>query len=270
MSPDSATDAARSAQSSVPLQALARLGFAVNGLLHILIAAIAISVAVGASAGTADQSGALGQLAANPGGVFILWTIVVGLFALGLWLVLSAFLMQGTDPTRRWAKRGANLSKAALYVVLGYTAATFAVGSGKSSSGSAQDASSALLAAPGGVVVLVAGGLVVLAVAGHFVYKGARKKFTADINVPTGPTGRAVIGIGIVGYISKGIALGVVGALVLIAAFTHDASKSTGLDGALKSLTALPYGGLILSTVGIGLILYGVYCFARAWRARFS
>ena len=81
MSPDSAVDAARTATRSVPLQALARLGFAVNGLLHILIAAIAISVAVGASAGTADQSGALGQLAGNPGGVFILWTIVVGLFA---------------------------------------------------------------------------------------------------------------------------------------------------------------------------------------------
>lgn len=268
MTTNSASQAARAAKSNAPLQALARLGFAVNGLLHILIAAIAITVAVGGG-GTADQSGALGQLAANPGGVFILWTVVVGLFALGLWLILSAFLMQGADPKRRWVGRAANLSKAAVYFGLGGTAATFAVGAGTSSAGSAQDVSAALLAAPGGVVVLVVVGLVVLAVAGYFVYKGAVKKFTADIAVPTGPTGQAVIGLGVVGYIAKGIALGVVAVLVLLAAFTHDSSKSTGLDGALKSLAALPYGGLILGTVGVGLIMYGVYCFARAWRARF-
>lgn len=269
MTPDSATDVARAAKSSAPLQALARLGFAVNGLLHILIAAIALTVAVGAGGGTADQSGALGQLAANPGGVFVLWTVVVGLFALGLWLLLSAFLMPGADAKRRWSRRAANLSKAAVYFVLGGTAATFASGGSTSSAGSAQDATVALLAAPGGVVLLALVGLAVLAVAGYFVHKGAAKKFTGDIAVPGGPTGAAIIGLGVVGYIAKGIALGVVAALILLAAFTLDPSKSTGLDGALKSLAALPYGGLILGAVGVGLIMYGVYCFARAWRARF-
>nr|WP_052542600.1 DUF1206 domain-containing protein [Cryobacterium roopkundense] len=248
---------------------MARLGFAVNGLLHILIAAIAVTVAIGSGEDTADQSGALGQLAANPGGVFILWTVVVGLFALGVWLLLSAFLMQGSDPKRRWSRRAANLSKAAVYFVLGGTAATFALGGATSSGGSAQDATAALLGAPGGVVLLVFAGLVVLAVAGYFVFKGVAKKFTTDIAVPSGPTGKAIIGLGVVGYIAKGIALGVVAVLILYAAFTHDPSKSSGLDGALKGLAALPSGGLILGAVGIGLIMYGVYCFARAWRARF-
>jgi len=269
VTPDSATDAARAVKSSAPLQALARLGFAVNGLLHILIAAIAIAVAVGTSGRAADQSGALAQLASNPGGVFILWTVVIGLFSLAVWLILSAFLMQGADPKRRWSRRAANLSKAMVYFVLGGTAATFALGGGTSSAGSAEDTTASLLAAPGGIVVLVVAGLVVLAVAGYFVHKGAAKKFTADIAVPTGPAGKAIIGLGVGGYIAKGLALGVVAFLILFAAFTHDPSKSTGLDGALKSLAALPYGGLILGTVGVGLIMYGVYCFARAWRARF-
>ena len=94
------------------------------------------------------------------------------------------------------------------------------------------------------------------------------KKFTTDIMVPPEPARKFVLGLGIAGYVSKGIALGVVAILLMIAAFTRDASQATGLDGALKSLIDLPAGPLVLGAVGIGLIAYGVYCFVRAWRAR--
>jgi hypothetical protein len=43
-----------------------------------------------------------------------------------------------------------------------------------------------------------------------------------------------------------------------------DASEATGLDGALKSLAALPAGGVLLAAIGVGLVAYGVYCFVRA------
>ena len=71
-----------------------------------------------------------------------------------------------------------------------------------------------------------------------------------------------------VGYIAKGIAVGVVGVLFVVAALTHDPEKASGLDGALKSLADLPFGTFILWLVGAGLIIYGVYCFARARYAR--
>jgi hypothetical protein len=264
---DSASDVARAAKRSDTLKTLARLGFAVNGLLHILIAAIAIAVAVGGG-GTADQSGALGQLAASPGGVFVLWAVVVGLFALGLWLLLGAFLLQGADPKRTWSRRVVEVSKAAVHFLLAGTAVTFALGGGTNSASSTRDTSARLMAAPGGVFVLLAAGLVVLAIGVYFVRKGALKKFTADISVPSGPAGQAITVLGIVGYIAKGVALGVVAVLIIVAALTLDPSKSTGLDGALKSLAALPSGGIILASIAVGLIAYGVYCFARAWRAR--
>lgn len=268
MNNDSASNVARAAKRSGTLQALARLGFAVNGLLHILIAAIAIAVAVGAGGGNADQSGALGGLAASPGGVFILWTVAIGLSALGVWLLLGAFLLQSADPKRKWSHRLIEVGKAVVYFLLAGTAFTFALGGSTSSANSASDASAQLLSAPGGVVVLMLAGLGVLAIAVYFVRKGALKKFTSDISVPSGATGRAIVIVGVVGYVAKGIALGVAGALIVLAAVTLDPSKSTGLDGALKSLVALPYGGIILATISIGLIAYGVYCFARAWRAR--
>lgn len=265
---DSAASVASTAENSRALQVLARLGFAVNGLLHILIAAIAIAIAVGAGSGSADQSGALGQLASSPGGVFVLWVVVAGLSALGVWLLLGAFLMRGADPKRRWSRRVTEVGKALVYFLLAGTAFTFAQGGVTSSAGSTRDASSSLLAAPVGVIVLLAAGLLVLAVGVYFVRKGALQKFTEDISLPGGSAGKVILALGTAGYIAKGIVLGVVAVLIVVAAITLDPSQATGLDGALKALAALPYGGLILSAIGVGLIAYGLYCLARAWRAR--
>ncbi|WP_104192016.1 DUF1206 domain-containing protein [Cryobacterium sp. Y82] len=263
----SATHIARDASNSAALQLLARLGFAVNGLLHILIGFLAITVAVGAGSGSADQTGALSQLASNPGGVFLLWTVVVGMFALGLWLVVSAFIVHD-DPKRKWGRRLANIAKAIVYFAIGATALTFAQGGSSSSAGSTQSASSSLLSSPGGAILLFLAGVAVLGVAGYFIYKGAAQKFRSDLSVPGGTAGRAVVMLGVVGYIAKGVALGVVAILVGVAALTRDASKSTGLDGAIKALAALPYGTIALILIALGLIAYGVYCFVRARRAR--
>ena len=71
-----------------------------------------------------------------------------------------------------------------------------------------------------------------------------------------------------VGYVAKGVAIAVVGVLFVVAAVTHDPEKAGGLDAALKSLAALPFGQVILWIVGAGLVVYGVYCFARARYAR--
>jgi hypothetical protein len=265
---NSAVDVAQVVERSGPLRALARLGFAINGLTHILIAAIALAVAVGAGGGSADQSGALSGLAASPGGVFVLWTVVIGLVSLGAWLVLSAFLFRTADPKRKWSRGIVEIGKAAVYFILAATAFTFASGGSTSSANSAGDVSAQLLISPGGMVVLTLIGLGVLVIAVYFVRKGALKKFTSDISVPHGPIGRAIVIIGVVGYVAKGVALGVMGALIVLAVVTVDPTESTGLDGALRSLVSLPYGGFILATISIGLIAYGLYCFVRALRAR--
>ncbi|WP_341952094.1 DUF1206 domain-containing protein [Salinibacterium sp. TMP30] len=268
MNDASVSGAARSAKNSTPLRGLARLGFAVNGLVHILIGSLAISITIGAGGGSADQSGAFGQLASTPGGVFLLWTVVVGMFALGLWLLISAFLMHGGDSKNKWKRRAAELAKAVTYIAVGASAVPFALGSGSNSSSSASSASATLLSSPGGVFVLILAGVVVLGVGAYFVYKGVTQKFTEDISLPAEPMRKFVLALGVAGYVAKGIAIGVVGILLIAAAVTHDSSKSTGLDGALKNLASLPYGMVILTVIGVGFIAYGLYCFVRAWRAR--
>ncbi|PWC06382.1 DUF1206 domain-containing protein [Mycetocola zhujimingii] len=262
----SARSAASRLQDNHAFQLMARGGFAVNGLLHILIGGIALSVAFG-SGGEADQGGALSGLAASPGGTFLLWTVTIGLWALGLFQVLETVLVRGSDKDA-WAERAKEGGKAIAYLAIGFSAFSVAVGGGSSSSGQTQGLTATLLASPGGVFVVVLLGLGVLAVGVYFVVKGARKKFLEDITAPAGKTGRTVTVLGQTGYIAKGIAIAVVGILFCVAGFTADASEATGLDGALKSLAELPLGPVILTVVALGLIAYGVYCFARARFAR--
>lgn len=259
--------AARSANDSPAFQIAARLGFAVNGLLHLMIGAIAISVALGGG-GSADQSGALAGLAATPGGGIILWVVVVGLAGLGLWQIAEAILVPAKDPAKKWAHRAKEFGKAVAYLAVAATAFTFARGGSSSSSGDTESLTATLLAAPGGVVVVVVIGLGIIVIGGYFVVHGARKKFTEDLSLPGGTIGTTITALGVVGHIAKGVALAVVGILFAVASVTLDASKSTGLDGAVASLAALPFGAAILFAVGAGLIGFGLYSFARARYAR--
>jgi len=73
----------------------ARLGYAISGLLHLLIAWIALQVAGSGSGRSADQSGALRTLAGSSMGRLTLWVAVVGFVALGLWQLAIGLAARG-------------------------------------------------------------------------------------------------------------------------------------------------------------------------------
>ena len=54
------------------------------------------------------------------------------------------------------------------------------------------------------------------------------------------------------------------GILVIVAASRSEPNNATGLDGALKTLGAQPYGAALLILAGLGIITYGLYSFAMA------
>lgn len=259
---------ARTTRNSRVFHFLARLGFVVSGLLHAVIGAIAIRIATGAVGDEADQSGAFSQLAANPGGEVLLWLAVIGLTALGLWLVVSAVVNPGLRGRKRVTQALGDLGKAVVYFVIAFTALTFARGGTTNSAASTRSMSAKLLAAPGGVLLLFLIGVAVVAVGVYLILKGASRRFKRDIRMPRGDIRTATVVLGVFGYVAKGVALGVVGALFIGAALTANPSDATGLDGGLKALVALPFGMVILIAVGIGFIAYGLYSLVRARLAR--
>ncbi len=261
-------DVARNAESNRTFQVLARAGVAVVGLLHLLIGVIAITVATSSAsspgAEEVDGSGALRRIAMTPGGVVILWVVIVGMLALGVWQIVQLFLVPGRSRRRRWGTRVIEFGKGAVYFFIAGLAFTFARGETVSTARLTRNFSADLLDRPGGPILMVVIGLVTLIVGVSFMYRGASTNFVEDIRVPNGRIGTATVALGVLGFVAKGIALAVVGVLFVIAAFTADAGIASGLDGALTALLELPSGAVIPVIVGVGLIAYGVFFVFRA------
>jgi membrane protease YdiL (CAAX protease family) len=263
-----AKEAADAAQDSPAFRTVARIGYIVLGVLHIVIGVIAVSVATGSPGGKADQGGAMEQIRKAPLGVVLLWAIVIGLIALAIWQITAAFLERNSDTKKKWGYRLKYLGTAVVYLAIAGTALVYALGGQSDSSQSSESFTAKLLATPGGIFLLVLVGLVVTAIGVAFIVRGFRRSFEKYLRLPAGATEKGIVTFGVVGYVAKGIAVAVTGVLFIVAAFTHDPSKAGGLDAALRTLAQLPFGSIILWVIGAGLVIYGVYCFARARYAK--
>ncbi len=242
----------------------AQLGYVVSGVLHLLIAWIALQVAWWSSGKNADQSGALSSLAQNGFGRVVLWVAVAGFAFLALWQVAQALSGRGM-PGQEWKNRLKAISKAVVYAALSYSALAFAQGRGTSSKKQTVDLTAGLMSHPGGRLLVALVGVVIIGVGVYHVHKGYTRKFLADL---VEHPGRWATWAGRFGYIAKGIALGVVGLLFVLAGLQEQPAKATGLDGALRTLKDQPLGPVLLSLIALGLAAYGVYSFARARYAR--
>jgi hypothetical protein len=266
MSP-SARAAARTAQSSAPFRLLARGGYVANGVLHLLLGVLVLVASFGGS-DEADQSGAFRAVGAAPLGFVALWVLAAGLFALGAWHAVAAFLPGGTSGVDRLGRIVTEAGKAVAYAAVGGVAASIALGARPQGEQGAENASGGLLALPGGPVVLFLLGAVVGGIGVGFVVIGVRRGFRKRISPPAGAAGTALVGLGVVGYAAKGVALAIVGVLLMIAAVRLDPETAGGLDGAVRALLQLPAGPLLGTAVGIGLIAYGAFTVLRARYAR--
>jgi hypothetical protein len=257
-----ASSAARQAGDSAVVEWGARLGYAVVGLIHLLIAWIALKVAWGIGGGSkkADTSGALETLTASGTGVVLLWVCVAGFLLLAVWQLFEAALGHGEATDRAKAA-----GKGVTYLFFAWS--TFKVGEGASSSAEQQteDFTAGLMGSPGGRLLVGVVGLVVLGIAGYHVYKGWTKKFLDDLREHPGDW---AVTAGRIGYIAKGVALVIVGFFFLVAAWQADPDKAQGLDGALKTVKDQPFGPFLLTLVAAGIAAYGVYSFARSRYAR--
>ena len=246
------------------MRVLTRAGIAAIGILHIMIGAISLGTAVGATSGEVDQSGALRQISAIPGGVVLLWAVMVGMLALCGWQILTSLLSGKPSVLRRWGFRVVELGKGAGYLVIAATAFTFARGESTSTAEIIRKSSAHLLSLPGGSVIIVIIGLVVFATGVSFAVSGVTARFSSVIRVPDGAGGIATMVLGILGYTTKGLALCLVGVVFVFAPFTTNRDHVSGMDGAFKALLELPFGDTTLAVIGAGLIAYGIFFVLRA------
>ncbi|HYO38896.1 MAG TPA: DUF1206 domain-containing protein [Nocardioidaceae bacterium] len=256
----------RRADDSTAMDTAVRVGLVSYGLVHLIIAWLAVRLVLGDSSGSASSQGALQQLASTPVGRVSLYVVAGGFLALVLWQGLEAVWgHRDEDGGKRTLKRVVSAAKVVLYASLAYSAVRTATGS-SSGSGGTDGLTARLMQLPGGPLIVGAVGAGVLAVAGFLAYRGLAEKFRSKLEVDgqTGKDGRAYVLCGKIGYVGKAVALAIVGGLFLYAAVTEDPQKSGGLDVALHKLLGEPFGGPMLLLVALGFACYGVFCFAWA------
>ncbi|MET0735278.1 MAG: DUF1206 domain-containing protein [Microbacterium sp.] len=264
--------AARKAEQSTPLRLLARAGYAASGVVHILIGVIVLVVAFGGD-GEADQVGAFRAIAQAPLGFVALWVLAIALWALGIWHALEGFLSRDVEgdakgAAKKWGRRISEWGQAVVFIALGAIAASIALGARLDAEESAEDASRGVLSIPGGPFLLGAVGLGIGITGVVFVFMGFRRSFRSKMTIPSGRLGRGITGLGVTGFIAKGVALVIIGILLIVAAVKVDPAAAGSLDGAIQALLVLPYGPWLAGVVGLGLIAYGVFCFFRGRYAR--
>ena len=242
-----------------------RAGFVVYGVIHLMLAWLALQVAFGQSGKAASNTGALQAIAHEPLGGFLIWVIAIGMLVLALWRLLEAWVDHDyEDGGKKARKRATSLLKAVLYGYIGYSAITVATGS--ASGGGSDSTTAKLMDMTGGQLIVGAIGLAIIGYGVNLAYRGWSEKFLEHLDGEgsTGEAGKAYTWIGKVGHIAKGIALALVGGLFCYAAITHDAQKSGGLDQALEKVVQQPFGQFLLAAIAVGIACYGLFCFARA------
>lgn len=268
-----AVSAAENVTNSRTLEMLARAGFAASGILHLLVGAIAIRLAMGGS-GNADFSGAVAELSTQPAGPFLLWASFAACAALALWQTSDAIFDYNRLPTKDKAGKKAKAGAQALvFAGLALTLLSFArgMGSGADNQQAATDMTVSLMKAPGGVALLVVLGVAIAVTGVVYAIRGLRKSFEKHLAMPADQKARtAVTVLGVTGYVAKGIVLFLTGLLIAIATLQAHPEDSTGLDGGLRALRDQPLGVYLLAAVGTGLICYGVFMIVRARLAKMT
>jgi hypothetical protein len=263
---NAAADTAESVHSSPWLDHAIRAGLIAYGVVHLLVAWLAVQLAFGEKEDSASNSGALHYLAQQPMGKVLVWLIAIGMLLLVVWRLLEfAFgYPEESDDTKRWRKRATSLGKAVIYGALGWSAVKTATGD--ASKGGTDGTTATVMQWPGGQLIVGVIGLAIIGYGVSLIVRGWTEKFREHLDAQgqSGQDGSAYVLLGKAGYIAKGVAISVIGGLFGYAAITHEAKKSGGLDQALQTVLEQPFGQVLLTAIGLGIAAYGLFCFARA------
>lgn len=240
----------------------ARLGFALDGLLHMLIAWVALRLAWGVRGSTVDESGALGLFAGSIGGVAVLVVASVGFGLVALWEVIRA--LTGKHCPDGWTRLGIG-GEGLAYGGLAWSSAGFAIGAGRKDTEDYRSLTASLLDLPAGRWLVALLGAAVIGVGIFLAWMGLARKFTDELVRPPGSVERWV---GVVGYAAKGTGFVVMGGLFVAAAWHARSSDATGLDGAVRTLLEQPLGPWLLTLLAAGFLCFGLTLLVQARHQR--
>ncbi len=245
------------ADPSRTLTLLTRLGFAARGLLYLVIGFLVLR-----TGRTEDPAGAL-AVVAEGGGRTLLYVIVAGFIAYGLWRLSDAAfnIERHEDGKKGLGERLGAAASGIVHLFLAWQAIRILQHSTSASSGGGggtQEGAQTALQLPGGQAMLVLAGLVLLVVGAVQLKKAWKAEFLKHLEpgVASQPWARYT---GQGGYAARGVVFLISGAFLAAAGFKEQAGEAGGMQEALAWLSP-PWDAV----VAIGFILFGLYSLIEA------
>jgi len=257
-------------RASPVLIVLGRFGYATEGLVYVLIGALALQAAIGLGGEPTDYQGVLLRIVEAPVGRILLAEIMIGFVGYGVWRFLDAAFDpegQGRD-ARGIALRLGNAITGALHLAFAVSIVRLSqTGSaGATTDTTAKDGTAQLLGQPFGQWLVGLIGLGVLGFAGWQFFQALKAKFReyANLGEMNATEQRGYTLLGRIGYAARGVIFVIIGLFLLVAARSADPQDARGLDSALADLATRSFGPWLLGVTAFGLIAYGLFLFAEA------
>jgi len=255
------------------IEPLARTGFAVKGIVYLLLGTLALLVGIGAGGRITDAEGAVAILLNRPFGRTAVATLAIGLALYAAWRFLEAFAdanrvgrdRSGLFDRAGWAVSGTVYGLLALDV----GRLVFRVGGGAADVHLPRTLIGSPLAP--WLVTIVAIGLIAYAI--KEVTRALSTRFSERLNLRrlSREGGPVVVAISRIGIIGRGAVLALLGAVLLRArAHPAQAASDTDMSDSLRLVAGLPSGPWLLTLVAAGLLAYGVYQLVHARYRRIS
>jgi hypothetical protein len=261
---------------------LARLGWVAKGAVYLLLGVLAIPIALegqgrddgGTGQSQASQTGAVARIAESVFGELALWAVAIGLLLYVLWRLVS-ILLPAENTAKAWLTRAGYLVSVVVYTGVAWTAVSYARAGHSSGQGGTEDSRIERLTADwlqksAGQWLIGIVGAIVICIGIAFIYRGIGADFRKELEPGgVGPISHeSIVTLGRVGWIGRGVMMGIVGWFLVRAAIDFRPDEAKGIDGALREATSTGWGRGLVWVVAVGLAVYGVYCVISAPRER--
>ena len=260
-----ARSAAHSAKAHAPkwIETFARVGIAAKGVVYVLVGVLAAMTVFGQGGQTEGKRGALDFLMEQSYGKILVGVVVVGLFCYVAWRMIQAFKNPENKET---ASRVGYFFSGLTYLFFAISGIRMMSSGGSGSSGGGRETLVAkLLDQPFGQVLVGIFAAIVVGKGVYQFYRGFSGKFKDGVKQSemSKEEESVFMRAGRVGYLARGVVLGIVGYFLVKAALNSNASQAGGTGKAFDFLSSTG-GPYLLAAVAIGLACYGIFMFVKS------